>query len=131
PSLPEHRHAAGGGASLALAVPLDQVAGHLLGALRSIGVALCGLDDRALHEDVERTREFLSVPESGLLGKRAQDGADVLEMLGARSAGGMLGVGRLGHHVDDRATLDVLTVEPHVEEVEDREEPPLAWRAAI
>src|SRR5947207_2922443 len=133
PSLPEHRQAEAGRASLLRGSPvlLDQVARHLLGALRSLDVSLGGLDDRALHENVEGARELVGVTQTGLLGERAQDRADVLQLLGARTPDRMLRVGRLEHHLDERATFEVAAVEPLVEEVEDREQTPFRGRAAL
>ena len=64
-----------------------------------------------------------AIAQAGLVGESAEDGADVLEVLGARTAHGMVEVRRLEQDVDERAAFEVRAVKPLVEEVEDREEP--------
>src|SRR5436190_131637 len=49
-----------------LPVALDEQPRERLRALRGLAVALAGLDDRALHQDVEREREAVDVAEAGL-----------------------------------------------------------------
>lgn len=50
------------------AVLRDEHAGHRLGSLRGLCIALGCDDDRALHEDVPRARERLDVAQAGFLG---------------------------------------------------------------
>src|SRR4029079_943548 len=64
------------------------------------------------------------------LRERPQHRADVLEVIRTCASDGMTEVGRLEQHVDERAALEVVTVEPLVEEVEDREQPSLRRRSA-
>ena len=86
-------------------------------------VTLTGLDDRPLHEDVPGHGEACRVPEGGLLREAPNHLADVLEV-SRLCAGDLVAVGsvELEEHVDERAPLEVLLMEPLVEEVEDGQE---------
>ncbi len=77
-----------------------------------------------------RAGKRLGLAEARILGKRAYDGADVLEMPRTRASDGILEIAGLEQDVHEGATLEVLTVEPLVEEVEDREQLLLGRRAA-
>src|SRR5213076_3157456 len=78
-----------------LPVALDEQPRECLRALRGPAVALAGLDDRALHQDMEREREAVDVAEAGLARECAQHHADVLEMRRTRAPDRMAEVGRL------------------------------------
>src|SRR5262245_20478556 len=93
-------------------------------------IALGGLDDRALHEDVERERELVDVAQPGVGREPLEDAADVREMQRARRADRAVEVGRLEQDVHERAAFEVVALEALVEQVEDREQRLLGRRAA-
>src|SRR4051812_32314598 len=74
------------------AVLLDEVARHRLRALRGAHAPLAGLDDRALHQDVERPGDLVAVTQARLFGERPQHGADVLEVIRTRPPDRMIQV---------------------------------------
>ena len=67
-------------------------------------------------------RELLGIPQLGLLGERLDDRADCCQVIGARLPDRGLPVVHLEQDVDERAALEVVFLEPLVEEVEDREQ---------
>ena len=67
-------------------------------------------------------RELVGIAQAGLLGERADDRANGVEMDGARLADRGPAVVHLEQDVDERAAFEVVLLEPLVEEVEDREE---------
>jgi hypothetical protein len=94
-------------------------------------VALSGLDDRSLHEQMPGEGERLGVAEAGLFGQCAHDRPDVREVLGAGVADRVFAVAGLEQDVDEGAALVVRLLEPVVEDVEDREQALLGAAAAL
>ncbi len=84
---------------------------------------LCG-DDRPLHEDVPAPCEVLGLGDPRLLGQAGEKASDDLEMPDRRLVHrARVVVARLDEHVDERAAFEVVSLEPVVEDVEDREQP--------
>lgn len=86
-------------------------------------VAFAGGHDRALHEDVPGAGEALGVGDPRLVGQPLEEGPDPCQVHDGGCAHRAGRVGCLEEDVDERAALEVLSVEPLVEDVEDREEP--------
>jgi hypothetical protein len=63
----------------------------------------------------------LRVVDFRLFGEPENDGTNVLEVRGARPSDRVVQIGDLEQDVDERAALEVVAVEPLVENVEDRE----------
>ena len=99
----------------------NQEATERLRAFRRVAVALGSLHDRALHQDVPGEGEGVGVAQPGLEREVANDGADVLEVVGARAADGVGEAAEL-ERCDKGAAFEVVAMEPLVEQVEDREQ---------
>ena len=80
---------------------------------------------------MERPRELLHVAEARLGRERAEHDPDVLKMLRTGPADGVLEARGLEQNVDERAPLEVVAVEPLVEEIEDREQAVLRGRTTL
>jgi len=95
-------------------VLFNQEAAERLRAFRRVAVALGGLHDRALHQDVPGEGEGVGVARSGLEREVTDDGADVHEVVGACAADGVAEVAELKQSVDEGAAFEVVAVEPFV-----------------
>ena len=87
-------------------------------------VAFSRLHDASLHQDVLGPREFVRLSEPGLRGECADHAADSGEIAGARATEWVVG-SHLEEHIDKRTGLEVVALEPVVEDIEDGEESPL------
>ena len=93
----------------------NQEAAERLCTFRRVAVALGSLHDRALHQDVPGEGEVVGVAQSRFEREVANDGADVLEVVRASAADGMVEVAELEQDVDEGATFEVVAAEPLVE----------------
>lgn len=114
-----------------LSVLFNQEATERLRAFRRVAVTLGSLHDRAFHQDVPGEGEPVGVAQSGLEREVANDGANVLEVVGARSADGVLEVAELEQDVDEGAAFEIVAVEPLVEQIEDRKQLRNGGREAV
>ena len=93
--------------------------------LRAAGrdeVALARRHDRPLHQDVPLAGEVVRVGDAGLRRELDQELADARQLLTAGNVDRVLAVIDLEQGVDEEAALEVASVEPVVEDVEDGEQ---------
>src|SRR5438105_9614129 len=98
---------------------LQQHHSDLAGPPAGESVPLASGDDRPFHQDVPLTREDIDLPDTGTRSQVRQEDPDIGEMDRACLSHRVARVEHLEQDVDERAALEVIPLEPFVEDVED------------